>query len=153
MPRIGSDRSRRTWQGAPPIETITSRPDPGAKSRYNIGTTALVSTGNEAFLCVVLARTNTTSSQVSATAEDLIQAVRGCLKKARMVCSGRPLVFPLLGSGLARTGIKPHIIVHLMLLAIFEETKVQKVTNNIRIVLHKDLRTTADLTTIQREWS
>ena len=135
-----------------PVETVTTRPDPGKPARYDIGTTVLVSAKGHEFLCVVLARTNTTSLQASASSEDLHHAVRGLLAKARTVCAGRPLNIPLLGSGLARTGIKPNIIVDLVLLAIFEESKKQKVTEHIRIVLSKNMRKRIDLTTIQKDW-
>jgi len=138
--------------GTSPVDTVTTRPDPGKHARYDIGTTVSVSAKDYDFLCVVLAKTDTTSLQASASSEDLHHAVRGLLAKARTVCAGRPLNIPLLGSGLARTGIKPNIIVYLILLAIFEESKKRKITNEIRIVLPKNMRKIIDLSTIQKGW-
>jgi len=74
------------------------------------------------------------------------------LGMARTVCSGRPLNLPLMGSGLARTGVKPNIIVDLLLLAIFEESRKRKITNHIRVILPKTMRDRIDLTTIQKDW-
>ncbi len=135
-----------------PVDVVATRPPPGKRNRYPIGTTASVTRNGHAFLCVVLTRTCTTSLEASATSDDLQHAVRGLLAKARTVCSGRPLNIPLLGSGLARTGIKPNIIVDLMLLAIFEESRTRKITNHIRIVLPIAMRTRIDLTTIGKDW-
>ena len=101
----------------PPLEVVTTRPAPAKHNRYAIGTTASVSTKGQDFLCVALAKTDIHSLEASATSDDLQKAVRGLLCKARTVCSGRPLNIPLLGSGLSRTGIKPNIIVDLILLA------------------------------------
>ncbi len=135
-----------------PIEAITSRQSPGKRDRYDIGTTASVARNGDRFLCVALARTCTQSLQSSASSDDLQHAVRGLLSKARSVCSGQPLNIPLLGSGLGRTGIKPNIIVHLLILAAIEEAKTKKVTDHIRIVLPRNLRRRIDLAAIERDW-
>ncbi|MBN2456381.1 MAG: hypothetical protein JXB29_07610 [Sedimentisphaerales bacterium] len=135
-----------------PIETVASRPSPGKHDRYPLGTTASVSTKEHNFLCVALANTNTENLQASAGSENLHVALRGLLQKARSSCSGSALNIPLIGSGLARTGIKPNIIVDLILLAVFEESKREKVTNEIRIILPKQMRKKIDLSTIQKDW-
>lgn len=138
--------------GTPPLEIVTSRPAPGKQKRYPLGTTVTVSKNGHDFLCVALTKTDTTSLEASATSANLQHAVRSLLSKARTVCSGQHLNIPLMGSGLARTGIKPNIIVDLILLAIFEESKTRKITNHIRIVLPKNMRDRIDLTTIQKDW-
>ena len=136
----------------PPIEVLTSRSAPGKQKRYELGTTAAVSKNDNDFLCVALTRTDTTSLEASATSDDLQHAVRSLLSKARTVCSGRDLNIPLLGSGLARTGVKPNIIVDLIILAILEESRMKKITNHIRIVLPKDKKKLIDLATIENAW-
>ena len=135
-----------------PDKVIADRPTPGKPNRYLLGTTVKVSTSGQDFLCVAIASTDTETLQASASSDDLRRALQGLLYKARIVCSGDALNIPLLGSGLARTGIKPNIIVDLILLTIFEESKKQKITNDIRIVLSKNMRKRIDLTTIQRDW-
>lgn len=135
-----------------PLDVVTSRPPPGKQKRYAIGTTACLSKNGNSFLCVALSKTCLKSLEASATSDDLQHAMRGLLCKARTVCSGQSLNIPLIGSGLARTGIKPNIIVDLILLAIFEESRSRKVTDHIRIVLPKEMVSRIDLTTIQRDW-
>jgi len=136
-----------------PKEELTDRPAPGKQIRYPIGTTAKVSTNGNNFLCVAATHTNIDSLQVSASSDDLNKALRGLLCKTRSFCSGDALNIPLIGSGLARTGIKPNIIVDLILLSIFDESKREKITNEIRIILPKQKRKEIHLSTIQKEWS
>lgn len=138
--------------GIPPKESLDSRPDPGKKNRYSVGTTVTTSSDGQDFLCVAIANTNIENLQASASSENLHEALRGLLQKARSSCSGKPLNIPLIGSGLARTGIKPNIIIDLILLAIFEESKREKVTDEIRIILPKQMRKKIDLSTIQKDW-
>lgn len=135
-----------------PIEVVTLRPAPGKPKRFAIGTTASVSRNGNDFLCVAITKTCIKSLEASATSDDLQHAMRGLLSKARSVCSGRPLNIPLIGSGLARTGIKPNIIVDLILLAIFEESRTRKITNHIRIIIPKGMKKRIDFTTIQKDW-
>jgi len=135
-----------------PKKTVSNRPHPGKPNRYAIGTTAIATTGNHSFLCVALTHTDIETLQSSAGSDDLHAALRGLLQKARQSCSGQVLNVPLIGSGLARTGIKPNIIVDLILLAIFEESKREKITNQIRIVLPKPMRKRIDLATLQKDW-
>ena len=58
-----------------------------------------------------------------------------------------------MGSGLSRVGIKNNILVDLILTAIFEETKNNKVTSEIRIVLPKEKASEINLGSLQKEWS
>ncbi len=135
-----------------PAEVLTTRPAPGKPNRYALGTTAVASRNGHDFLCVAVTRTCTDSLEASASSDDLQHAIRGLLSRARTVCSGAPLNIPLIGSGLARTGIKPNIIVHLILLGIFEESAVRKITDHIRIVLPNAMRKRISLASIQKEW-
>jgi hypothetical protein len=125
----------------------------GKTSRYDIGTTAAVSKGSDNFLCVVLTKTDTSTLEVKASASDLLKAVHGLLTKARSECSNQPLNIPLIGSGLGRVGIKPNILVDLILVAVFEETKLNKITNEIRIILPIERISDISLDAIKKDWS
>ena len=50
-------------------------------------------------------------------------------------------------------GIKNNILVDLILAAIFEETKNNKVTSEIRIVLPKEKSSEINLASLQKDWS
>ncbi|MEO9738410.1 MAG: macro domain-containing protein, partial [Lentilitoribacter sp.] len=107
----------------------------GNDRRFSIGTTGCATVGDNKFLFVALGRTDGSNNVTTASAETLICAVRGMLAKARAVCSYDPLSIPLMGSGLARVGIKTSVLVDLILAAVLEETKQAKVTGTITIVL------------------
>ena len=127
--------------------------DGGKQKRYEIGTTAEVRKNSEKFLCVALSFTDVSNLETKATSLDLIKAVRELLRKARSVCADEPLNIPLMGSGLSRVGIKGNILIHLILTAILEETKIKKVTSEIRIILPKDKASEICLNTLQKDWS
>lgn len=126
--------------------------DKGNKRRFPIGTTATAKADDQKFLFVALSRTNKKNNVVAASSERLICAIRGMLKEARVVCSNEALQIPLMGSGLGRVGIKNAILVDLILAAIFEETKILKVTNSITIVLPEEKSSEINLGAITRDW-
>ena len=101
---------------------------------------------------VALGKTDKNTNVTSADAKALISAIRGLLHKARKVCSNQPLVIPLMGSGLARVGIKPSVLLDLILTGVFEETKSEKVTGDIVIVLPKNIKSKINLGTTLRNW-
>lgn len=125
----------------------------GKQSRFELGTTVTVRKDGNKFLCVALSHTDISNLETKASSSDLHQAVRGLLRKARSVCGNEPLSIPLMGSGLSRVGIKNNILVDLILTAIFEETKNNKVTGEIRIVLPKEKASEINLASLQKDWS
>lgn len=125
----------------------------GKQSRYEIGTTVAAKKDGNRFLCVALSRTDISNQETKASSSDLHQAVRGLLQKARSVCGDEPLSIPLMGSGLSRVGIKNNILVDLILTAIFEETKNNKVTSEIRIVLPKEKASEINLASLEKDWN
>ncbi len=131
-------------------EEVSVRPKPGKGTKYEIGTTAKAVTNSQKFLCVALANTNIETLQASANSMSFQKALRCMLVKAREVCSGEDLNIPLLGSGPSKTGIKHNIIVDLIVLAIFEESKKEKITDRIRIILPEGMK--IKLTNILEDW-
>ncbi|MGE4536364.1 MAG: macro domain-containing protein [Desulfovibrio sp.] len=125
----------------------------GKCKRYAIGTTCSTSKDEHKFLCVALTHTDVSNLETKATPSDLYQAVIGLLKKARSICGNEPLSIPLMGSGLSRVGIKSNPLINLIVTAIIEETKVNKVTNEIRIILPEARLSEISLTAIQKIWS
>lgn len=132
--------------------TKENRPK-GNNRRFPIGTTGCASTNSNKFLFVALGRTDASNNVTTASAETLICAIRGMLTKARAVCSYEPLSIPLMGSGLARIGIKASVLVDLILAAILEETKQGKVTGTITIILPADKEGEINLQSYARSWN
>ena len=128
-----------------------SRPK-GNSRRYAIGTTARASTNGEEFLFVALSETDISNNVAQATASSLVFSVRKLLQRAREVCANRPIHLPLIGSGLSRVGIKNAVLVDLIITAIVEETKAQKITDSIVLTLPIEKSAEIDLGEIQRSW-
>jgi Domain of unknown function (DUF6430) len=124
----------------------------GKSLRYPIGSTAVVQKESERFILVALGDTDYKSQETVADSSDLIVAVRNLLKTARTVCSGETLIIPLLGSGLARVGIPDQAITHIILTAVFEESREAKVTERICLVLPYDRRSKINLLQIVQQW-
>ena len=149
---------RNDWQNQidSSLKDISSRTESRPKGnlkRYPIGTTGYAKTGNNQFLFVALGRTDAANNVTTANAETLIRAVRGMLEKARAICSYQPLSIPLMGSGLARVGIKNSVLLDLIIAAVLEETREAKVTGEITIVLPKDKEGQINLKNHSRNWS
>jgi len=125
----------------------------GKTEKYPIGSTATVQKDENKFLCVALAKTEVNTLQASASLSDLNTSLIGLLKKSREACSGFPLNIPLFGSGLSKTNIKNKILLNLILLSIFEESKKGKITDEIRIIIHESKKKDIDLNIIEKNWS
>lgn len=147
------DWNRQVDEQLTATECSSEKRNRGKQSRYRIGTTVAVEQAGNRFLCVALSHTDISNQEAKASSSDLHQAVRGLLRKARSVCGDEPLSIPLMGSGLSRVGIKNNILVDLILTAIFEETKNNKVTSEIRIVLPKEKASEINLASLQKDWS
>jgi len=100
-----------------------------------------------------LGSTNLGDGTSSANAEMLLASVRGGLRQARAVCGGENLNIPLMGSGLSRVGVSSTILIDLILVAILEESKSLKVTQEIHVILPKELKKTVNLGRISSDWS
>jgi Domain of unknown function (DUF6430) len=150
--------NREDWQKQvnASLNGLTSQKETRAKGntkRYPIGTTASAVTADQKFLFVALGKTDSSNNVVTASAESLICAVRGMLQKARAKCSYEPLAIPLMGSGLARIGIKASVLVDLILAAIHEESKLGKITGKITIVLPTEKEGEINLKNYERGWN
>lgn len=121
--------------------------------RYPIGTTVRACTDTEKFLFFALGRTDTQNNVTRANAETLICAIRGMVAEARAACSLEPLVIPLVGSGLARVGIKNSMLVDLIITAVLEENREGLVTDHIIIVLPRDKAHEINLKNYVRNWT
>lgn len=135
------------------IEATKERRPKGNSRRYSIGTTGSATVDGNKFLFVALGRSDSSNNVTTASAETLICAVRGMLAKARAVCSFEPLSIPLMGSGLARVGIKTSVLVDLILAAVLEETMQGKVTGTICIVLPTSKKGEINLQNYAKNWN
>ena len=140
-------------QRVSPVSKCTRIDNKGKTEEYETGTAAIARTSRgESFLCVALAKTDSQNNQASASLPDVYASVRGALALARSAGNGQPVVFPLLGTGLSRTGLSPMFLLNLMIQGVILENRKQKVTNEIRIVLHPSMKENINLACVENEW-
>jgi hypothetical protein len=149
--------NRNNWQkqidaSLRSIEGVREKRSKGNTIRYPIGTVARARSDGHRFLFVALGRTNLSDNVTSASAESLICAVRGLLREARAACSMEPLIIPLMGSGLARVGIKYSVLVDLIIVAIQEEARLGLITREILVVLPNEKSYQINLKNYSRNW-
>ena len=136
-----------------PIMDNIVRTPPSKSRQFPIGSTGIAISGEKQFLCVALSHTNISTFEAKADFDDLMIAIKESLIRARSACSNEPLNFPLLGSSLSRTGINKHMLLNLLLMSIFEESKKGLITSTIRIVLNYSDFSYYNLAAIKKEWS
>ena len=125
----------------------------GKRQRYPIGTTGRACIDEQKFLFVALGNSNSDDFVTTANSEMLIRAVRGMAAEARAACSMEPLVIPLMGSGLARVGIKNSVLIDLIITAVLEENRNGRITGEINIVLSADKAQDVNLKNHIRNWT
>jgi len=132
--------------------TTIPRPDGGRPLRYSIGTTVCVPfRGNEYYL-VALAKTDPTTSVANATLAEFWLALEGLWKQVRIHANNEDVAVPLLGSGLARVGLPQSQLLYFLITSFVAETKRQKITGHIKIVLHESTYAQINLSEFERNW-
>jgi len=135
-----------------PIESII-RDSPAKQDKFPIGTTSTVSSSSHQFICVVLSHTDIINLQASADVNDLLTALKAALQRARSVCAGHPVIFPIIGGSLSRTGINKNMLLNLLIMTIFEELKKGLITEKIRIILPYKEFSKYNLNSIKKDWN
>jgi len=123
----------------------------GKTKKYPIGTTAVLEFGCNKYLLFALTKTDENYTAYTSPAL-ILESLSGLWKEARNVCNGYPISIPLIGSGLAKSGLPPMRMIELILISLLFETKKQEVTSNINIVLHTSVYEDVDLMQILTYW-
>ena len=131
-------------------------PEPVARSagnrlRYPIGASVALEKDGNQFIFVALSRTMD-GNVTKATFTDYMNAITKCLEEARRCCSGQPVAFPLIGSGLSRTKLSPEILLQLLLLSIAIESRNDLVSYNFQIVLTAECMSRINLYRVREFW-
>lgn len=125
----------------------------GKTLRYEIGTTAKISTNSHNFLLFALCKTDLVTFKAAARLPELVRALQGLCAKAQLVLGGEKLVVPLVGSGLSGIGLAPQHLLQLILLTLVDETKRTQFALEIDVVIHPSKYDEVDLSLIQEVWS
>jgi hypothetical protein len=132
--------------------TITTKVA-GKTKAYKVGTTAMVSANDDAYLLFVLAVSHPQTCKASSDVTLLWSALNDAWDRARNEAGGHPVNLPLVGSGLSGIGLPTRDLLNLLILSAITQTKEKEVTGKIRIVLHRDRFDDVDLRDVKKYWS
>jgi len=124
----------------------------GKSKSYPIGSTALVTVNTDRYLAFAFSRADPQTCKVYSDVSMLWEALHALWQRVRIESNGDAVNLPLVGSGLAGLGLPSRDLLDLIILSAITETKLREVTQNIRIVLHRDRFDELDLTTVLRHW-
>jgi hypothetical protein len=123
------------------------------RARYKLGTTAVLKNGRHNIFLVAMARTDLDTSKASTTVSLLWDALKSAL---RVICdhnNGEPISMPLIGNGLADIKIAPQDLLRLLVIALVDTHREQRLPKTINIVLHDSCFDHLDVREIRRDWS
>ena len=124
----------------------------GKKRRFPIGTTAEINVNGDKYIVFALAETNPETCKAKSDVTKMWIAMHHLWQRARIEAGGHPLNVPLIGSGLSGIGLPARDLLNLIILSVITETKANRITEVIRIVLHPDRFEEIDLRDVQEHW-
>ena len=132
----------------------------GKTKSYPIGTTALIETETETetetkcgtYILFASAEADPNTLKASSDVTKMCTAMHGLWQRARIASGGKPLIIPLIGSGISGIGLPARDLLNLIILSVITETKVKQITEKIRIVLYFDQFQKIDLRDIKKYW-
>ncbi len=131
-------------------ETVTR--SEGKSQRYPIGTTALIMANSDKYLAFASAKTDIATCKANADVAVMWVALNEFWKRARIESGGDPINVPLVGSGLSGVGLPTRDLLNVIVLSVITATKVERVTERIRIVLSRDRFDEIDLREAKKYW-
>ena len=80
------------------------------------------------------------------------QALDGLWNHVRIHANNQTVAVPLLGSGLARVGLPQSQLLYFIISSFVAETKRQKITGHLKIVLHESVYEQINLSEFELNW-
>jgi len=124
----------------------------GKKKRFPIGTTAEINVDDEKYIVFALAATDPETCKAKSDVTKMWIALHSLWQRGRIEAGGHPLNVPLIGSGLSGIGLPSRDLLNLIILSAITETKSNRITEVIRIVLHPDRFEEIDLRDVKKHW-
>ncbi len=124
----------------------------GKTKKYPIGTTAVVTVNEDAYILFALSKTDPATCKASSDVTLMWVALHGAWQRARIESGGHDVNIALVGGGLSGLGLPTRDLLNLIILSAITETKSQEITRLIRIVLHRDRFEDLDLRDVKKHW-
>lgn len=124
----------------------------GKTKRFPIGTTAEICVNGDKYIIFALSEADPKTCKAKSDVTKMWVAMHHLWQRARIEAGGHPLNVPLIGSGLSGIGLPSRDLLNLIILSVVTETKANRITEVIRIVLHPDRFEEIDLRDVQKHW-
>jgi Domain of unknown function (DUF6430) len=122
------------------------------KSRYEIGTTAILANGTHNVFLVAMSRTHLDTHKASSDVPTLWIALRGALESVHSHGNGAPISMPLIGNGQSSVNIEPQHLLRLIVLAIVDYGRKAGLPNQMSIIVPEACFKMLDIREIRRDW-
>jgi hypothetical protein len=124
----------------------------GKRSRYPIGTVAVVRQGQTRYFLAAFTRMSVSlPAHVESSAEDLLVALARTWQQINAAGNGEPVHTPIIGSNLARLGLSKTLIIQLIVLSFIAATRKGSGPSALTIWIREEDRTAIDLAEVD-EW-
>jgi hypothetical protein len=134
------------------VESSTVPKEDGKNQCYPIGTTTVIKVNDDRYLLFALAKADPTTCKAFSDVELMWRALHRLWARARVECGGHPVNLPLVGSGLSGLSLPTRDLLNLIVLSAIAETKVNEITQTIRIILRRDRFEDIDLREVKQHW-
>ena len=124
----------------------------GKTKKFPIGTTALIEVTGDKYIVFALAVADPETCKADSDVTKMWIALHRLWQRARIEAGGHPLNVALIGSGLSGIGLPSRDLLNLIILSAITETKENRITEVIRIVLHPDRFEEIDLRDVKSHW-
>ena len=134
------------------IEPENVQRSSGRRSRYPIGTVAVVDINEQRFLLAALTKTDLSTLKASANVHELWDCLAGVWAAIRDHSNGNRISLPLIGSGLSGVGLPARNLVEIIITSFLFYTKKHKIADKVTLALPSRLKSEIDLLSIKRSW-
>ena len=146
------DLDKQLEQELKDVVSVEVRKTAGKTKRFPIGTTATIRVGGDTYIFFALAKADSKTCKANSDVEKMWVAMRNLWRRTRIEAGGYAMNVPLIGSGLSGIGLASRDLLNLILLSAITETKSNRITERIRVVLHPDKFEEIDLREIKQHW-
>lgn len=132
--------------------TLVQQRSISPKTKYEIGTTAVLVRGQHKVFLVAMAGVDLATFKASSDVPTLWRALTGALSAIRNYGNGAPISLPLIGNGRSSINIEPQHLLRLIVLALVDYGRKFDLPKQVAIVVPEDCFEALDLREIRRDW-
>jgi hypothetical protein len=122
------------------------------RTRYEIGTTAVIPRGKHKAFLMAMSRTDLVTAKASCDVPTLWTALAGALQSVHHYGNGAPLSMPLVGNGRSSVNVEPQHLLRLIVLGLVDFGRKVGLPREVNIILPEACFEALDIREIRRDW-